>query len=136
MVPAFVTLLQLVNAFLRKWPAASAMPLVSTCSAAISANCHRPDQDNDAHLLPVRWGVWGRDQHGREMCSFTTSYLVKRPEDGQELLGIPDGQIAEVSPVARPIMKSIGGAGLWIRGLVTGNGSRGREGNELSVLEQ
>lgn len=70
------------------------------------------------------------------MCSFTTSYLVKRPEDGQELLGIPDGQIAEVSPVARPIMKSIRGAGLWIRGLVSGNGSQGRENNELSVLEQ
>lgn len=32
------------------------MPLVSTCSAAISAACHRHSEDIHAHLLPVRWG--------------------------------------------------------------------------------
>jgi hypothetical protein len=35
----------------------SGIPLVSTCSIAISAASHRPLQDTDAHLLPVRWGV-------------------------------------------------------------------------------
>ncbi|KAK3631080.1 hypothetical protein LTR56_017104 [Elasticomyces elasticus] len=32
------------------------MPLASSCSAAISAACHRPEDDNAAHLLPVIWG--------------------------------------------------------------------------------
>ncbi|KAK5729389.1 hypothetical protein LTR17_012019 [Elasticomyces elasticus] len=32
------------------------MPLASSCSAAISAACHRPQDDNAAHLLPVIWG--------------------------------------------------------------------------------
>jgi hypothetical protein len=32
------------------------MPLVSTCSAAISANCHRHEEDPDCSFLPVRWG--------------------------------------------------------------------------------
>lgn len=32
------------------------MPLVSTCSAAISANCHRHRDDTQCWFLPVRWG--------------------------------------------------------------------------------
>lgn len=32
------------------------MPLVSSCSAAISAACHKPEMDVDAHLMPVIWG--------------------------------------------------------------------------------
>lgn len=32
------------------------MPLASTCSAAISVACHAHPEDEDAHLLPVRWG--------------------------------------------------------------------------------
>ncbi|KAK3639084.1 hypothetical protein LTR56_012633 [Elasticomyces elasticus] len=31
------------------------MPLSSSCSAAISAACHRPEDENAAHLLPVIW---------------------------------------------------------------------------------
>ena len=53
------------------------MPLVSTCSAAISAACHRPDEDSDSHLLPVRWGFVGGDY----WC-FTTSREVCYPELG------------------------------------------------------
>lgn len=53
------------------------MPLVSTCSAAISAACHRPDEDFESHLLPVRWGFVG----GGYWC-FTTSRELSYPELG------------------------------------------------------
>ena len=53
------------------------MPLISTCSAAISAACHKPDEDCDSHLLPVRWGFVGGDY----WC-FTSSKEVSYPEIG------------------------------------------------------
>ena len=53
------------------------MPLVSTCSAAISAACHRHAEDCDSHLLPVRWGFVGGDH----WC-FTSSKEVSYPEIG------------------------------------------------------
>ncbi|KAE8316194.1 hypothetical protein BDV41DRAFT_574208 [Aspergillus transmontanensis] len=34
----------------------SAMPVASSCSAAISAACHPPPGDTDASLKPVKWG--------------------------------------------------------------------------------
>ncbi|PMD63797.1 uncharacterized protein K444DRAFT_492116, partial [Hyaloscypha bicolor E] len=33
------------------------MPLSATCSVIISAACHRPDGDKEAHLFPVKWGA-------------------------------------------------------------------------------
>jgi len=32
------------------------MPMVGTCSAAISAACHRHEKDMNAHFMPLRWG--------------------------------------------------------------------------------
>jgi hypothetical protein len=32
------------------------MPLSATCSVIISAACHHPDGDKEAHLFPVQWG--------------------------------------------------------------------------------
>jgi hypothetical protein len=63
------------------------MPLVVSCSAAISANCHRPEQDGDAHLLPVRWGVVGTNDEGHKICSFTTMRDVELPKPGDILVG-------------------------------------------------
>lgn len=74
----------------RHYPADPAMPFVSTCSAAISAACHRPGPDKDAHLLPVQWGVVGQDENGLERCSFTTSRHVRPPIRGSSVLGMPD----------------------------------------------
>ena len=48
----FITLLSLSYFHETK----SGMPLASTCSAAISAACHPPRDDNEAHLFPVQWG--------------------------------------------------------------------------------
>lgn len=64
------------------------MPLASTCSAAISAACHRPEADKEAHLLPVQWGVVGTDEQDREYCSFTTSRDVVAPSTGSFYLGM------------------------------------------------
>ena len=33
------------------------IPLVGSCSAAISAACHQPKDDHTASVLPVKWGV-------------------------------------------------------------------------------
>ena len=63
------------------------MPFVSTCSAAISAACHRPDEDFESHLLPIRWGFVERDY----WC-FTTSIALSYPELGPstELKVLPE----------------------------------------------
>ncbi|OAL04396.1 hypothetical protein IQ06DRAFT_267583 [Phaeosphaeriaceae sp. SRC1lsM3a] len=67
-----------------KFPAG--MPVAGSCSAAISAACHPPPEDADAHLLPVQWGVVS---HGEETsgdaighCSFS-SLPVQQPIPGQ-----------------------------------------------------
>ncbi|KAK4958157.1 hypothetical protein LTR10_004582 [Elasticomyces elasticus] len=49
------------------------MPLASSCSAAISAACHRPEDDNAAHLLPV---IWGRVPNTDLWC-FTSAKKVE-----------------------------------------------------------
>jgi hypothetical protein len=60
------------------------MPQASTCSAAISAVCHRPDEDFDAHLLPVQWGeVLDDKQSNVGHCSFTTAFDVTMPKEHQ-----------------------------------------------------
>ena len=69
--------------FLRRYSGGEhAVPLFSTCSAAISAACHAPKDDQDAHLLPVRWGVVGSDEDGISHCSFTTAMDVRPPSEG------------------------------------------------------
>lgn len=71
-----------INGF-RKYPAG--IPVVGSCSAAISAACHPPQNDLSAYLLPVKWGVVGQ---GEEVghCSFT-SFEVTEPVDGQMYAG-------------------------------------------------
>jgi hypothetical protein len=72
------------------------MPLASTCSAAISAACHRPEEDREAHLLPVQWGVIPDDTEGdtnensrqRKRCAFTTHRDVRPPNEHDWLWGL------------------------------------------------
>ena len=55
------------------------IPLVSTCSAAISAACHRPRLDNEAHMFQVQWGVVSEDEQSRiGHCSLTTARDVTK----------------------------------------------------------
>lgn len=57
------------------------------CSAAISAACHPPAEEKDAHLKPVRWGeVTGvEDGGGVGHCSFS-SVRVKMPVEGKRYM--------------------------------------------------
>lgn len=64
---------------LRTYP--TGMPLSATCSAAISAACHPPDDEIDTALLPVQWGVVST-KDGVGHCSFS-SRLVAPPIPGQ-----------------------------------------------------
>lgn len=85
----FMVLSIVLLSFLKKYPGDAAMPLASTCSAAISAACHHPEADKEAHILPVKWGVVGKTEDGIEYCSFTTSRDVVAPTPGSEYLGMP-----------------------------------------------
>ena len=65
------------------------MPLVSTCSAAISAACHASSEDTEAHLLPVQWGIIECEAGQPARCSFTTLRTVRAPVPDEILLGLP-----------------------------------------------
>ena len=69
-----------------------AMPFVSTCSAAISAACHRPPDDDEAHLFPVKWGVVPENEKDKPKtearCAFTTWRHVREPYTDEKLLGL------------------------------------------------
>jgi hypothetical protein len=63
------------------------MPMAGSCSMAISAACHPPLGDVDAHLKPVQWGVVSHEEqtdHEEEIvrhCSFS-SLPVEMPLAG------------------------------------------------------
>ena len=58
LVTSSIILVQSLSGYLRRLPQNPEIPLVSTCSAVISANCHRPEADAEAHLLPVQWAMY------------------------------------------------------------------------------
>lgn len=61
----------------------SAIPLVGSCSSAISAACHQLPEEEDAALKPLKWGeVPGRfSNDGPPHCAFS-SKDVKPPTPG------------------------------------------------------
>ena len=59
------------------------MPIVGSCSLAISAACHRPSEDNEASLSPVQWGaVFHETVEKPGHCCFT-SFASMLPIEGQ-----------------------------------------------------
>lgn len=74
---AVMILLGLLNGFRRY----QGMPLAGSCSAAISAACHRPEEDVDAATKPVMWGVVS-SKNGVGHCCFT-SFEVSPPVHGE-----------------------------------------------------
>ncbi|KAL8895289.1 MAG: hypothetical protein Q9192_003729 [Flavoplaca navasiana] len=58
----------------------SDMPIASTSSAVISAACHPLENDPDAALLPVQWGVASKTRGIRHCCF--SSKLVVPPTPG------------------------------------------------------
>lgn len=68
-------ILAIIGISLRKL--ASRIPLAASCSLAIAAATHRPDDDVDASVLPVMWGEVLRE--GSEVvghCCFTSEDVV------------------------------------------------------------
>jgi hypothetical protein len=65
------------------------MPVAGSNSVAISASCHPPGGDVDAHLKPVMWGAvrhgreGGTEEDGVGHCTFS-SLNVEPPIDGQK----------------------------------------------------
>jgi hypothetical protein len=68
------------------------MPLVGSCSTAISAACHAPAWDVDASTKPLQWGaVAGMvSLEGVGHCCFSSGFVTE-PVVGQEYAGIPPG---------------------------------------------
>lgn len=69
------------------------IPLVGSCSAAISAACHRPEWDTDAALKPVKYGALidkngfqGKPEHIGHCCF--TSAEVMFVEEGKKYSGL------------------------------------------------
>lgn len=64
------------------------VPLAGSCSAAISAACHRPVWDGDASLKTVMWGVTKEGGGGGEVghCCFTSG-AVAPVEEGKMYAG-------------------------------------------------
>lgn len=59
------------------------MPLAGSCSAVISAACHRLSNDPDVALLPVMWGaVESKDEDTISHCCFS-SLEVSPPIEGE-----------------------------------------------------
>ena len=75
-----ILLLEVLNGFRRH----RGMPLAGSCSAAISAACHRPEEDVDAATKPVMWGVVGSENRVDHCCF--TSFEVSQPVPGKHYL--------------------------------------------------
>ena len=75
---ALLLLVVIANGF-RKYR--KGMPLARNCSAAISAACHRPEEDVNAALLPVSWGVVSTDGPIGHCCF--TSFEVSPPVESE-----------------------------------------------------
>lgn len=87
-VGAIIVLLLVATGFPRYKPG---MPFVGSCSAAISAACHRPREDVNASKLPLKWGVVGHETNERTgdrigHCAFF-SFNVDTPIKGELYAG-------------------------------------------------
>ena len=82
---SIVIALGILNGFRRYRPG---MPLVGSCSAAISAACHPPREDVDAATLPVLWGAVSNPQGDGTVghCCFT-SLETSPPVEGEAYAG-------------------------------------------------
>jgi hypothetical protein len=66
----------------------SRIPIVGSCSAAISAACHRPADDEDAALEAVKWGVVEREDTGGVGHCCLSSFEVREPVEGARYAGM------------------------------------------------
>ena len=84
-IPGSVTVLAgILNGFRRYKPG---IPLAGSCSAAISAACHLPEENVHASEKPVLWGVVSMKEGGVGHCSFT-SLKAEAPVEGESYAGL------------------------------------------------
>ena len=76
----------IVNGF-RKYD--DGIPLVGSCSAAISAACHAQRGDEMAFLKPLMWGKVQDSRDGVGHCCFS-SFEVERPVSGDLYAGVKE----------------------------------------------
>jgi hypothetical protein len=86
-IGSIISLAFILNSILRWHRYAPGMPVVGSCSYAISANCHRPAKDTDAYLLPVQWGVVKEGDGSGVKCAITSSILVRKPNEDELIHG-------------------------------------------------
>lgn len=85
LVIGFVMFLILIALSTRKYP--NCMPVLSSCSAAISAACHRTESENaDMNLLPLQYGVLTTSKSRGKAVGFS-SLEVSPLEDGELYTG-------------------------------------------------
>jgi hypothetical protein len=81
------------------------MLLVSTCSAAISANCHKHPEDTDCASLPLRWGFVEDVSGGKGgRFTFTTAVDLTYPAvvDGEvQMPYFSQADIRDAEPICR-----------------------------------
>lgn len=63
------------------------IPIVGSCSAAISAACYRPNDDSSTSLLPVQWGQAYVDSTSNIGHCSLSSFEVTAPEEGSSYAG-------------------------------------------------
>lgn len=63
------------------------MPLIGSCSLAISAACHQPARDGEPSLKAVMWGAVtdGKSEDGPTHCYITIGD-VSQVQDGKRIL--------------------------------------------------
>jgi hypothetical protein len=83
-VGVFATVAGVANGFRRY---SSSIPLVGSCSVAISAACHRPTDDASASLLPLQWGCVDEDLTDSIGHCCLSSFDVTPPVSGQFYAG-------------------------------------------------
>jgi len=69
----------LLNGFRRYTPG---IPLVGSCSSAISSACHRMPEEPSASLMPLKWGVVNANQGKSVMHCSLSSLEVTSPVVG------------------------------------------------------
>jgi hypothetical protein len=81
----------LVGVGLGMIPVKPGIPLAASCSAAISAACHIPENELKLHpeLLPLQWGVIPgmMNQNGIAHCSFSSREVLEPVDDGTQYAG-------------------------------------------------
>lgn len=58
------------------------MPVVGSCSLAISAACHPPESDDSAAIKPLLWGAVHHGKNGKPGHCCLTSLEVEKPRKG------------------------------------------------------